>query len=127
MRLRAVRSVEYDDRGLEVVSFCGHCGLTPAATVQATTSRVCGRCGLGLVLRASSDVAPAREEPFLVVDATLSVCAVIMDFRGALPESDASAVARLGTSAVGARDLLLARLNAYESGARRRPALAQIS
>ncbi|CAN5647430.1 hypothetical protein BH20ACT17_BH20ACT17_11360 [soil metagenome] len=51
----------------------------------------------------------------------------IMDFRGALSESDASAVARLGTSAVGARDLLLARLNAYESAARRRPTLAQIS
>jgi len=76
VRLRAVRSVEYDDRGLEVVSFCGHCGLAPAATAQATKSRVCGRCGLGLVLRAASDVAPAREEPFLVVDATLSVCAV---------------------------------------------------
>jgi MerR family transcriptional regulator, light-induced transcriptional regulator len=52
----------------------------------------------------------------------------ILDFRGALPEADASAVPRLGTSALGARDLLLARLNAPENFApRRRPTLAQIS
>ncbi|MGH2839897.1 MAG: hypothetical protein ACRDKY_03625, partial [Solirubrobacteraceae bacterium] len=51
----------------------------------------------------------------------------ILDFRGALPEADASAVPRLGTSALGARDLLLARLNAAQAGARRRPTLAQIS
>lgn len=48
----------------------------------------------------------------------------IMDFRGALAESDSSSVARLGTSAVGARDLLLARLNAHD-GESRRPALAR--
>jgi len=51
----------------------------------------------------------------------------ILDFRGALAESDASSVPRLGTSAVGARDLLLARLNARERSGRRRTALAQIS
>jgi DNA-binding transcriptional MerR regulator len=51
----------------------------------------------------------------------------ILDFRGALPESDASTVPRLGTSAVGARDLLLARLNAREATVRRRPGLAQVS
>jgi hypothetical protein len=51
----------------------------------------------------------------------------ILDFRGALPEADATAVPRLGTSAVGARDLVLARLNARSEGVRGRPALAQIS
>jgi hypothetical protein len=51
----------------------------------------------------------------------------ILDFRGALPETDAAAVPRLGTSAVGARDLVLARLNASEVPARSRAALAQIS
>ncbi len=35
----------------------------------------------------------------------------ILDFRGALPETDHSTVPRLGTSAIAARDLLLARLN----------------
>jgi hypothetical protein len=51
----------------------------------------------------------------------------ILDFRGALPEADAAAVPRLGTSAVGARDLVLARLNARNDAVRSRPALAQIS
>jgi hypothetical protein len=36
-------------------------------------------------------------------------------------------VPRLGTSAVGARDLVLARLNARNDTVRSRPALAQIS
>ena len=39
----------------------------------------------------------------------------VLDFRGALPETDATAVPRLGPSAIGARDLLLARLNARVS------------
>ncbi len=51
----------------------------------------------------------------------------ILDFRGALAESDATSVPRLGTSAVGARDLVLARLNARQASVRGRPALAQIS
>ena len=51
----------------------------------------------------------------------------ILDFRGALADSDAAAVARLGTSAVGARDLVLARLNARDVAVRSRPTLAQIS
>jgi hypothetical protein len=51
----------------------------------------------------------------------------ILDFRGALADADAAAVARLGTSAVGARDLVLARLNARDAAVRSRPALAQIS
>jgi hypothetical protein len=42
----------------------------------------------------------------------------VLDFRGALGEAGHSSVARLGTSAVGARDLLLARLNADAQPAR---------
>ena len=49
----------------------------------------------------------------------------LLDFRGALPEADQSSVPRLGTSAIGARDLLLARLNAHDEPARRRAGLAQ--
>ena len=37
---------------------------------------MCGHCGLGLVLQAPADVAPRGDEPFLVIDSTLSVCAV---------------------------------------------------
>ncbi|HVF79225.1 MAG TPA: hypothetical protein VNA28_13085 [Solirubrobacteraceae bacterium] len=75
-RLRALRPVEVDERGLEVVAFCGHCALPPAPVRQAQPSRVCGHCGLGLVLQATVDLAPRPDEPFLVVDTTLSVCAV---------------------------------------------------
>ncbi len=75
-RLRALRPVVVDERGLEVVSFCGHCAVRPEVVKRAQPSRVCGHCGLGLVLQATVDLAPRRDEPFLVVDTTLSVCAV---------------------------------------------------
>ncbi|MDQ3722002.1 MAG: hypothetical protein M3376_02810 [Actinomycetota bacterium] len=75
-RLRALRPVEVDERGLEVISFCGHCARRPLPVSQAAPSRVCGHCGLGLVLQASAGLAPGSDEPFLVVDTTLSVCAV---------------------------------------------------
>lgn len=75
-KLQAVRPLDVDERGLALVSFCGHCGMPPAAGVGAVGSRVCAQCGLGLVLQAPADVAPRADEPFLVVDSTLSVCAV---------------------------------------------------
>lgn len=75
-RLRAVRPLEVDERGLELVSFCGHCAMAPEPVTQDQPSRVCRHCGLGLVLRATADLAPRRDEPFLVIDTTLSVCAV---------------------------------------------------
>ena len=75
-RLHAVRPLDVDERGLALVSFCGHCGMPPSANIEAPSSRVCGKCGLGLVLHAPADVAPRADEPFLVIDSTLSVCAV---------------------------------------------------
>jgi hypothetical protein len=88
-RLRALRPVEVDDRGLEVVSFCGHCARPP---VQAQPSRVCGHCGLGLVLQAPKDVAPRDGEPFLVIDSTLSVCAVSAEAEALLGMDETKAV-----------------------------------
>jgi hypothetical protein len=37
---------------------------------------VCAECGLGLLLECAEDVAPEPGDPFLVLDHTLSVCAV---------------------------------------------------
>lgn len=74
-KLRAVSAVEVDGRAPGLVAFCGHCGIAPAQDAAAQT-RVCGHCGLGLVLQAPADVAPRDGEPFLVIDSTLSVCAV---------------------------------------------------
>jgi len=75
-RLHALRPAAVDERGHELVSFCGHCGERPQPHAAPPPSRVCGHCGLGLVLQAAVDIAPRPDEPFLVVDTSLSVCAV---------------------------------------------------
>jgi hypothetical protein len=46
-----------------------------AADIQPA-SRVCTRCGLGLMVAAPPDAAPSPEDPFLLVDGQLSICAV---------------------------------------------------
>ncbi len=74
-RLHALRPVEADERG-QLVSFCGHCGRRPDPRMAPAASRVCGHCGLGLVMQAGVDVAPRDDEPFLIVDSSLSVCAM---------------------------------------------------
>ena len=75
-RLHALRPGRADERDHALVSFCGHCGLRPQPLAAAPASRVCGHCGLGLVLQADADLAPREDEPFLVIDTSLSVCAV---------------------------------------------------
>jgi len=75
-RLHALRPAPVDEQGQQLVSFCGHCGLRPDPHAPPPPSRVCGHCGLGLVLQAAVDLAPRPDEPFLVVDTSLSVCAV---------------------------------------------------
>jgi PAS domain-containing protein len=93
-RLHALRPLEIDERGLALVSFCGHCGMPPAPAVAQPTSRVCGHCGLGLVLQASADVVPGADEPFLVIDSTLSVCAVSARAEELLGTDETQAVNR---------------------------------
>jgi hypothetical protein len=51
----------------------------------------------------------------------------VLDFRGALGEGEQSGVPRLGMSAVGARDLLLARLNDAAPASTRPHGLAKVS
>jgi hypothetical protein len=93
-RLRALRPLEVDERGLEIMSFCGHCGMPPAVNVQSGGSRVCGHCGLGLVLQAAADIAPSADEPFLVIDSHLSVCAVSARAEELLDTDETKAVNR---------------------------------
>lgn len=73
--------------------FCGHCGHTPGEP-DAAESRVCTRCGMGLVLRASHAVAPGPDEPFLIVDGTLSVCAMSRKAEELLEVSETQAIHR---------------------------------
>jgi PAS domain-containing protein len=91
-RLHAVRPVEVDHHGVELISFCGHCAMRPEPVAQAQPSRVCGHCGLGLVLQATADLAPRRDEPFLVIDTTLSVCAVSAEAEELLGIDETQAV-----------------------------------
>jgi hypothetical protein len=57
--------------------FCGHCGAPPPNNeTPAPPARVCGECGLGLLLEARADTAPKADEPFVIVDAAMAVCAL---------------------------------------------------
>jgi hypothetical protein len=74
--LHAVRTAEPERR-----AFCGYCGRPPAGAPEGggeggAVSRVCGDCGLGLLLTADAGLAPAVEDAFLVVDAGLNVRAL---------------------------------------------------
>lgn len=56
-----------------LASFCSHCGFPPGASGVSPT-RVCAECGLGLLLQAEHEMAPAADAAFLVVDDSLAVC-----------------------------------------------------
>jgi hypothetical protein len=58
------------------VSFCGHCGTEPTPADASSPTRVCASCGLWLLLCCGADVAPAAGDAFVVIDDSLSVCAV---------------------------------------------------
>jgi PAS domain-containing protein len=59
------------------VTFCSHCGERPGwSRLDQAPSRVCEQCGLGLLLEAAADAAPYPGEAFMVLDGSLSVCAV---------------------------------------------------
>lgn len=77
------------------ILFCGHCGRTPASALEGEPpARVCRRCGMGLVLTAPADAAPMAADPFLVVDASLTVCAVSRHAERLLQISETDAVNR---------------------------------
>jgi hypothetical protein len=61
---------------VEEVMFCSHCGTTPEPGETISPTRVCAGCGLGLLLQCGEDVAPKPGDAFLVLDHTLSVCAM---------------------------------------------------
>jgi hypothetical protein len=84
--------VPQEDRALaESVPFCGHCGSHPHVD---TESRVCPDCGLGLILEAAADVAPAVGDAFLVFDSYLAVCAVSAEAEKLLAASEMELVNR---------------------------------
>lgn len=77
-----------------LVSFCSHCGARPHEALGAASSRVCGDCGLGLLLECAADVAPPLGGAFLVLDGSLSVCGVSASAERLLATCETDAVNR---------------------------------
>jgi hypothetical protein len=74
------------------VSFCSHCGARPENA--GATSRVCPNCELGLLLESAADVAPPAGSAFLVLDSSLSICAVSAAAERLLATRETDAVNR---------------------------------
>jgi len=74
--------------------FCGHCAEVPAENDDEGASRVCAKCGMGLLLQAPAKSAPTVNDPFLVVDGTLAICAVSKQAEKLLGISETEAVNR---------------------------------
>lgn len=71
----ALRLIPSERELLVPVRFCGYCGVHSPQESEPG-QRICGDCGLGMVLSAPRVVAPQPGEPALVIDRTLAVCAV---------------------------------------------------
>lgn len=77
------------------VHFCSHCGARPDPAHEADRgSRVCESCGLGLLLEAAETTAPGKGGAFLVLDGSMSVCAVSAEAERLLATSETEAVNR---------------------------------
>ena len=75
--------------------FCGHCGASPPLPgPPATNARVCRTCGLGLLLETVADAAPEAGGAFLVLDRSLSVCAVSSGAERLLATPETEAINR---------------------------------
>jgi PAS domain-containing protein len=91
----SLRVIDRDVAARPVSTFCGHCGRAPDASAEEEAqSRVCPRCRMGLLLQAPTDVAPRPEDPFIVIDSTLAVCAVSRQAERLLGVTETQAVNR---------------------------------
>jgi len=77
-----------------VAIFCGHCGRSPESEQDTTASRVCAKCGLGLLLQTPVPTAPSASDPFLVVDGSLTICALSRQAEKLLGTTETDAVNR---------------------------------
>ena len=74
-------------------AFCGYCGLE-ADPGEDAVSRVCDRCGMGLLLRAASAAAPRAGEAFLVVDELMAIRALSREAEQLLGATETAVVGR---------------------------------
>jgi hypothetical protein len=91
--LRLVPDVAQES--VETLTFCGHCGTRPGwAEISEAPSRVCESCGLGLLLEAATNAAPHAGDAFMVLDSSLSVCALSSGAEELLATREIDAVHR---------------------------------
>jgi hypothetical protein len=92
-RLALVPQPTEDREHSQQIHFCSHCGERQDPE-RALTSRVCDSCGLGLVLQASDASAPEKGAAFLVIDNSMSVCAVSSEAEQLLATRETESVNR---------------------------------
>jgi PAS domain-containing protein len=81
------------DTTAEWVWFCGHCAApSPGGTPPPPSARVCGECGLGLLLEARDDAVPTARDAFLVVDCALLVQAMSREAQALLGVTEELAI-----------------------------------
>jgi hypothetical protein len=92
---RALRVVQAPQTERPESAFCGHCGHPPAeAPTGGKPSRVCNRCHLGLILTTDAELAPSPRDPFLVIDGSLTICALSEHAERLLEVSETQAINR---------------------------------
>jgi hypothetical protein len=89
--LRSVETVAAPKAGRKL-AFCSHCG--ESRETDEVQQRVCDSCGMGLMLEAPEELAPSRDDLFIVIEATLSVGAVSRSAERFLAVHEADAVNR---------------------------------
>ncbi len=95
LRLAAAAAPAPAERTAPDVWFCGHCGARPEVDgSSAPAERVCSDCSMGLLLQAGADAAPSPGAAFMVLDGTLSVCALSEEAERLLATSETEAVNR---------------------------------
>lgn len=106
-RLRALPAAPVASVASGTIGFCARCGRGPSpADDPSFPSRVCARCGLGLMLCAEEPARPREGDAFLVADHLGRICALSVraERRVGLTESEAL---RLGVDhLLGARGAL---------------------
>lgn len=87
--------VREDQSGQPSKVFCGHCGRSPEdKDGPEAGARVCTKCGMGLMLQAPATIAPKSSDPFMVVDGSLTICALSREAEKLLGISETDAVNR---------------------------------
>src|SRR5947209_12992106 len=60
------------------VWFCGYCAATPANASELADTRVCPKCGLGLLLEAPEEAVPSKRNSFFDIDPHFELRALSM-------------------------------------------------